>query len=132
VNQAKAELEAEAAEARKIVQASVSELASQVVRAVLPATAGGSVESFRLRFALFSTHLFNFSFHRFGGIRGCDAIRAIAQQPAPVAKNSSANANSIAKTIDKSGATEGAGEDENVYRHTPMVRSLARFVSFRR
>jgi F-type H+-transporting ATPase subunit b len=42
VNQAKAELEAEAAEARKIVQASVSELASRVVRAVLPATAGGS------------------------------------------------------------------------------------------
>jgi F-type H+-transporting ATPase subunit b len=42
VNHAKAELEAEAAEARKIVQASVSELASQVVRAVLPAAAGGS------------------------------------------------------------------------------------------
>jgi F-type H+-transporting ATPase subunit b len=42
VNQAKAELEAEAAEARKIVQASVSELASRVVRAVLPAIAGGS------------------------------------------------------------------------------------------
>jgi F-type H+-transporting ATPase subunit b len=42
VNQAKAELEAEAAEARKIVQASVSELASRVVRAVLPAAAGGS------------------------------------------------------------------------------------------
>jgi hypothetical protein len=35
-------LEAEAAEARKIVQASVSELASRVVRAVLPAAAGGS------------------------------------------------------------------------------------------
>ena len=42
VNQAKGELEAEAAEARKIVQASVSELASRVVRAVLPAAAGGS------------------------------------------------------------------------------------------
>jgi F-type H+-transporting ATPase subunit b len=42
VNQAKAELEAEAAEARKMVQASVSELASQVVRAVLPAAAGGA------------------------------------------------------------------------------------------
>jgi len=42
VNQAKAELEAEAAEARKIVQASVSELASRVVRTVLPAAAGGS------------------------------------------------------------------------------------------
>lgn len=42
VNQAKAELEAEASQAREIVQASVSELASRVVRAVLPAAAGGS------------------------------------------------------------------------------------------
>jgi F-type H+-transporting ATPase subunit b len=42
VNQAKAELEAEAAQARKVVQASVSDLANQVVRAVLPAAAGGS------------------------------------------------------------------------------------------
>jgi F-type H+-transporting ATPase subunit b len=42
VNQAKAELEGEAAQARKVVQASVAELASQVVRAVLPAAAGGS------------------------------------------------------------------------------------------
>jgi F-type H+-transporting ATPase subunit b len=42
VNQARTELEAEAAHARQVVQASVAELASQVVRAVLPATAGGS------------------------------------------------------------------------------------------
>ena len=42
VGQAKAELEAEAVHARRLVQASVSELASQVVRAVLPATAGGT------------------------------------------------------------------------------------------
>jgi F-type H+-transporting ATPase subunit b len=42
VSQAKAELESEAAQARNVVQASVSELASQVVRAVLPAAAGGS------------------------------------------------------------------------------------------
>jgi F-type H+-transporting ATPase subunit b len=41
-NQAKAELEVEAAQARRLVQASVAELASQVVRAVLPAAAGGS------------------------------------------------------------------------------------------
>jgi F-type H+-transporting ATPase subunit b len=41
VNQAKAEVDAEAEQARKVVQASASELAAQVVRAVLPATAGG-------------------------------------------------------------------------------------------
>lgn len=42
VGQAKSELEAEAAQARKAVQASIAELANQVVRAILPATAGGS------------------------------------------------------------------------------------------
>ncbi|MGO9937399.1 MAG: hypothetical protein ACLPH3_06980 [Terracidiphilus sp.] len=42
VSQAKAELETEATQARTVVQASVSELAGQVVRAVLPAAAGGS------------------------------------------------------------------------------------------
>lgn len=42
VSQAKAELEAEAEKARGVVQASVAELANQVVRAVLPATAGGT------------------------------------------------------------------------------------------
>ncbi len=53
-------------------------------------------------------------------------VRANAQQPAPAAKSSAAGANSVDKTIAKSGATENAAEDENVYRHTPMVRSLAR------
>jgi F-type H+-transporting ATPase subunit b len=42
VNQARVELEAEAAAARKAIQASAADLASQVVRAVLPLTAGGS------------------------------------------------------------------------------------------
>jgi F-type H+-transporting ATPase subunit b len=42
VNQARMELEAEAAAARKSIQASVGELANQVVRAVLPQAAGGS------------------------------------------------------------------------------------------
>ena len=42
VSQARAELEAEAARARQAIQASVAELANQVVRAVLPAAAGGS------------------------------------------------------------------------------------------
>lgn len=42
VSLAKAELEAEAATARKSIQASAGELASRVVRAVLPAAAGGT------------------------------------------------------------------------------------------
>ncbi len=42
VSQARAELETEAAHARRTVEASVAELATQVVRAVLPAAAGGS------------------------------------------------------------------------------------------
>jgi F-type H+-transporting ATPase subunit b len=42
VSQARAELEAEAAQARLAIQASAGELASQVVRAVLPQAAGGS------------------------------------------------------------------------------------------
>jgi F-type H+-transporting ATPase subunit b len=42
VSQAREELEREAARAQQTIQSSVAELASQVVRAVLPATAGGS------------------------------------------------------------------------------------------
>ena len=42
VRQAKAELDAEAAQARLTIQASAGELARQVVRAVLPLAAGGS------------------------------------------------------------------------------------------
>jgi F-type H+-transporting ATPase subunit b len=42
VNQATEEVAAEAATARQLIQASAAELASQAVRAVLPAAAGGS------------------------------------------------------------------------------------------
>ena len=42
VSQAKAELDAEAAQARQSIQASAGELANRVVRAVLPVAAGGS------------------------------------------------------------------------------------------
>lgn len=42
VSQAKTELEAEATRAQQAIQASVADLAGQVVRAILPATAGGS------------------------------------------------------------------------------------------
>lgn len=53
-------------------------------------------------------------------------MRANAQESAAAANSSAAKPNNVDKTIDKSGATESAAEDENVYRHTPMVRSLAR------
>ncbi|UWZ83884.1 F0F1 ATP synthase subunit B family protein [Occallatibacter riparius] len=42
VSQAKTELEAQAAQARQAIQASAGELASRVVRAVLPVAAGGT------------------------------------------------------------------------------------------
>ena len=42
VRQARAELDAEADAARKVIQASAADLAGQALRAVLPATAGGS------------------------------------------------------------------------------------------
>lgn len=42
VSQAKADLEAEAVGARKVIQASAGELASRVVQAVLPVAAGGT------------------------------------------------------------------------------------------
>lgn len=42
VRQAKADMDAEAAAARNAIQASAAELAGQVLRAVLPAAAGGS------------------------------------------------------------------------------------------
>ena len=42
VRQARADLEAEAAQAREAIQASAGDLANQVVRAVLPLAAGGS------------------------------------------------------------------------------------------
>lgn len=42
VRQARAEFESDAASARKVIQAAAADLAGQVVRAVLPAAAGGS------------------------------------------------------------------------------------------
>jgi F-type H+-transporting ATPase subunit b len=70
-----------------------------------------------------------FSIFLFAGLAAAIAltpVRGVAQQPAPAAKNSAANSNSADKAIEKIGTTETAAEDENIYRHTPMVRSLAR------
>jgi F-type H+-transporting ATPase subunit b len=52
--------------------------------------------------------------------------RLVAQQAAPVAQGPSAGGNSAAKIIGNSGAQETAAEDENIYRHTPLVRSLSK------
>jgi F-type H+-transporting ATPase subunit b len=48
--------------------------------------------------------------------------RALAQQPAPAP----AHGNGADKIIARSGAQETAAEDENIYRHTPLVQSMAR------
>jgi F-type H+-transporting ATPase subunit b len=48
----------------------------------------------------------------------------IQAQEQPSAQSS--NANTADKVIGKSGGKETAAEDENVYRHTPLVQSLAK------
>jgi F-type H+-transporting ATPase subunit b len=49
-----------------------------------------------------------------------------AQEPAPAAQRSSDGQSAAEKTIANSGGKETAAEDENVYRHTPLVQSLAK------
>lgn len=57
---------------------------------------------------------------------GSSSVRVAAQQSAPAAQSAPGGESAVVKTIDKSGATESAGEDENIYRHTPLVTSLAK------
>lgn len=52
--------------------------------------------------------------------------RVFAQQAVPAAQSSPSGEAAVEKTINKAGANETAAEDENVYRHTPLVQSLAR------
>jgi F-type H+-transporting ATPase subunit b len=60
-------------------------------------------------------------------VMGVAASRpARGQQPAPAPRAASASPNSADKIIAQSGARETASEDENIYRHTPMVQSLSR------
>jgi len=53
-------------------------------------------------------------------------VRVCAQEAAPTAKTAPNGEAAVEKTIGKAGANETAAEDENVYRHTPLVQSLAR------
>jgi F-type H+-transporting ATPase subunit b len=55
-------------------------------------------------------------------------LRVAAQESVPPAQSSSADSNTAVKVISKSGSNETAAEDENVYRHTPLVRSLAKML----
>jgi F-type H+-transporting ATPase subunit b len=48
------------------------------------------------------------------------------QQPAPGARGVSSDSNAADNIIGKAGGKETAAEDENIYRHTPLVRSLAK------
>lgn len=52
--------------------------------------------------------------------------QVFAQEPAPAAQRSSDGQSAAEKTIANSGGKETAAEDENVYRHTPLVQSLAK------
>lgn len=56
-------------------------------------------------------------------------VRVFALQAAPAAQSSSGGGEAVVeKTITKAGANETAAEDENVYRHTPLVQSLAKLL----
>jgi F-type H+-transporting ATPase subunit b len=54
------------------------------------------------------------------------APRVTAQEEAPAAKNSSHHTESAERIIAKTGGKETAAEDENIYRHTKLVQSLAK------
>jgi F-type H+-transporting ATPase subunit b len=51
---------------------------------------------------------------------------AFGQQTAPAAQSASNGRNAADAAIEKVGTKETPAEDENVFRHTPMVRSLAK------
>jgi F-type H+-transporting ATPase subunit b len=53
-------------------------------------------------------------------------VPAQESEPAPAAQGSSSAPNSADNIISKSGGKETAAEDENIYRHTPLVQSLAK------
>jgi F-type H+-transporting ATPase subunit b len=53
-------------------------------------------------------------------------LQTAAQQSAPVANSSTTAPTTPDAAISKAGATETAAEDENIYRHTPLVQSLAK------
>jgi len=54
--------------------------------------------------------------------------RIAAQESAPAAQSSSSSSDATQNASGKSGSSESAGEGENVYRHTPMVQSLAKLL----
>jgi F-type H+-transporting ATPase subunit b len=53
-------------------------------------------------------------------------LGVVAQQATPAAQESSSDENRADKIIAKHGGKETAAEDDNVYRHTPLVHSLAK------
>ncbi len=53
-------------------------------------------------------------------------VRAIAQEPTPATQPASSTQNAADAQIANGGANETHEEDENIYRHTPLVQSLAR------
>ena len=53
-------------------------------------------------------------------------VRAIAQQAQPTAQSSPGGEAAVEKTIGRHGGKETAAEDDSIYRHTPLVQSLAK------
>jgi F-type H+-transporting ATPase subunit b len=53
---------------------------------------------------------------------------ALALQDAPAAQSSPNTRNAADAAIARAGAKETAGEDENVFRHTPLVQSISKAV----
>ncbi len=58
-------------------------------------------------------------------VTGC-VVRPVHMQAQEQPAAQGSNANPAEKVIGKSGGQETAAEDENVYRHTPLVQSLAK------
>jgi len=53
-------------------------------------------------------------------------LRVVAQQATPAAPGPSGATNPASRIIGSSAGQETAAEDDNIYRHTPLVRSLAK------
>jgi len=77
----------------------------------------------------FSKRIFEFAFLLvLGASLAAAPSRMSAQDAAPAAQTTPSTQNQADAAIGKAGATESHEEDENVYRHTPLVQSLAKML----
>jgi F-type H+-transporting ATPase subunit b len=57
---------------------------------------------------------------------GSSPVPVAAQQATPAAQSAPGGEAAVEKTVDKAGASESSEEDTSIYRHTPLVTSLAK------